>query len=295
MRSLYGSTREYPTTQTDSQNGNDVVPMGVSAVLYGMGNKDNGKKGRDKKGKTKEAKNGKGKVPTEQFDGECGYCGKWGHRRADCRKKIYDDKGKGKGASAASAAAEGPSVGAVTYEDWNMEPKPDSWAFAVQVEFVACSAGTPGERLLILGDSGSDEHLCPVDFADHVAVEPLAFPLSIRDVSGKILSVYGTRRVRVLLDGVVDCVIPFVVADVTRPIVSLGKLTKQDFSVHLERQASRIEHGGIKASRIAGHNTFYFDVLIPADGARACAGVTDAPAAAVPHVPAVEVEESSEY
>jgi hypothetical protein len=34
-------------------------------------------------------------------------------------------------------------------------------------------------------------------------------------------------RVRVLLDGTVDAVIPFVVADVTRPIVSLGKLTKR--------------------------------------------------------------------
>ncbi len=56
-------------------------------------------------------------------DGEYGYCGKWGHKRADCRRKTYDEKGKGKGASAASAAADGPSVGAVTYEDWNMEPK----------------------------------------------------------------------------------------------------------------------------------------------------------------------------
>ena len=95
----------------------------------------------------------------------------------------------GKGASAASVGADGPGVGAFTYEDWDMDQKPDSWAFAVQVEFVACSAGTPGERLLILGDSGSDEHLCPVDFADHVAVEPLAHPLNIRDVFGKILNV----------------------------------------------------------------------------------------------------------
>ncbi len=97
-----------------------------------------------------------------------------------------------------------------------------------------------------------------------------------------------------LLDGVVDCVIPFVATDVTRPIVSLGKLTKQDFSVHLERQTSRIERGGRRASLITRHNTFYFDVLIPDDGARACAGVEDAPAAPAPHVPVVEVEESSE-
>ena len=88
-----------------------------------------------------------------------------------------------------------PSIGAVAVEDWDMKQNPDSWAFAVQVEFVSCSAGSygsPGERLLILGDSGSDEHLCPADFADHIAVEPLAHPLNIRDVSGKVLNVYVT-------------------------------------------------------------------------------------------------------
>ncbi len=78
----------------------------------------------------------------------------------------------------------------------------------------------------------------------------------------------------------------------TRPIVSLGKLTKQDFTVHLERETSRIERGGRKASLITRHNTFYFDVLIPDDGARACGGVGDAPAAEVPAAPAAEVEES---
>ena len=87
--------------------------------------------------------------------------------------------------------------------------KPDGCAFAVQAEFVACSAGAPGEMLLILSDSGSDELLCPVDIADRVAGEPLAYPLNIRDVSGKILNVYGTRRVQVLFDGSIEAFIPF--------------------------------------------------------------------------------------
>ena len=56
--------------------------MDVSAVLYGKGKKG-GPKGKQKgkvKGKTKdEQKGGKGK-PAEKFDGECGYCGKWGHK-----------------------------------------------------------------------------------------------------------------------------------------------------------------------------------------------------------------------
>ena len=77
-----------------------------------------------------------------------------------------------------------------------------------------------------------------------------------------------------------------------RLIVSLGKLAKQDFTVHLERETSRIERGGRKASLITRHNTFYFDVLIPDDGARACGGVGDAPAAQAPAAPAAEVEES---
>ena len=84
--------------------------------------------------------------------------------------------------------------------------------------------------------------------------------MNIRDVSGKILNVYCTRRLRVLLDGTSKRSSPFVVADVTRPIDTLGKLTKQDFTVH---QMEPI----------------------------ACDGVTDAPAAAVPHVPAVEAED----
>jgi hypothetical protein len=71
--------------------------MDVSAVPYGKGKKGKGKKGKEKKGTTKDDKNGKGKPTTEKFDGECGYCGKRSHKRADCRKKTYDEKGEGQG------------------------------------------------------------------------------------------------------------------------------------------------------------------------------------------------------
>ncbi len=102
MRCLYESTREYPTSQTYAAdlNGNGSAPMDVSAVLYGRGKKGRGKNGREKEGNTKDDKSGKGRLATEKFDGECGYCGKWGHRRADGRKKTYDEKDNGKGASA---------------------------------------------------------------------------------------------------------------------------------------------------------------------------------------------------
>ncbi len=100
MRNLYESTCEWPTNQTYGQIGSDVIPMAVSAVLYGKGKfgkgNEKGTKGKDKKGITKDSKNAKSKVPTEYFDGECGYCGKWGHRKQDCWNKSYGEQGKGK-------------------------------------------------------------------------------------------------------------------------------------------------------------------------------------------------------
>ena len=59
--------------------------MGASAVLYGKGEfgkgKEKGKKGKDKTGKTKDTENAQSKVPTEYFEGGCGYCGKWGPQK----------------------------------------------------------------------------------------------------------------------------------------------------------------------------------------------------------------------
>ena len=59
--------------------------------------KGKSKDGKDKdKGKKGErSKDQKPMVKTEQFQGCCGYCEKWGHKRADCRKRIADGKSKG--------------------------------------------------------------------------------------------------------------------------------------------------------------------------------------------------------
>ena len=54
-------------------------------------------KGKGKKGENKDEKP---ISKPEQFQGYCGCCDKWGHKRADCRKRIDDAKSKG-GAAAA--------------------------------------------------------------------------------------------------------------------------------------------------------------------------------------------------
>ena len=100
------------------------TPMDIGAVPW-KGGKGKGKnqKGDPKGGKTKEGKGNKGNNPppgtgkgkgtkgqsdSPNKDKECRYCHKLGHIRADCRKRIADEKAKankGSGKSRAQAAA----------------------------------------------------------------------------------------------------------------------------------------------------------------------------------------------
>ncbi len=49
---------------------------------------ERGKSGKDKTGKGSNKKGGKKGGKPEPFKGECDYCGNWGHKRADCRKRL---------------------------------------------------------------------------------------------------------------------------------------------------------------------------------------------------------------
>ena len=71
------------------------------------------KEKKDKKGKTKEKgkdkkdngqAKGKAWTDTSDFDGECGYHGKWGDKKAQCRKLKRDQGGKLPAAAAQAAA-----------------------------------------------------------------------------------------------------------------------------------------------------------------------------------------------
>ena len=50
-----------------------------------------GTKGKCKKGK-KDSSEPKGNTWTDDsyFAGECGYCGKWRHKKAQCRRKVLN-------------------------------------------------------------------------------------------------------------------------------------------------------------------------------------------------------------
>ena len=75
-----------------------VAPMQVDAVFGGKKGKKGDPKGKGKekgkydkgksKGKTKSKPTPSGSTNATPFEGECGYCGKWGHKRAECRKRL---------------------------------------------------------------------------------------------------------------------------------------------------------------------------------------------------------------
>ena len=81
------ATREVETPDTSA-------PMDIGQV---KGTKGKGKKERERQGERQEQDNGetKGNAWTDDsyLAGKCGYCGKWRHKKAQCRKQK-DQKSK---------------------------------------------------------------------------------------------------------------------------------------------------------------------------------------------------------
>ena len=148
------------STTVDWSGANGVVNQTRAVSSFSSGKDGKGKsKG---KGKTKDGKGtGKGKkgekskdqkpqAKTEQFQGYCGYCERWGNKRADCRKRIADSKSKG-GAAAACADNDG-NVSAVMDDDddFAMDAEGDEtstgWCFGVSS--MCAVLGSTGSLLL---------------------------------------------------------------------------------------------------------------------------------------------------
>ena len=163
-----------------------------------------GKKGKEGKSKEKgKSKKDNGEAERNAWTdnscvaGECGYCGKWRHKTAQCKKQKKD---------------KGSKPPAVTDED-------SFWIFAV--------GASSGRNARILVDSGADEHVCPTYFAS--ATGP-AKGATLYDTQGHMVEAHGTRTVHMRLGPEGQSVgAEFRVTNVKTPIFSMGKLVKQGY------------------------------------------------------------------
>ena len=114
------------------------APMDVGAIWNKGGKKGKNDKGKGKKGKNEKGKEGKGvkgkfnsgksssSSSSTKFQGYCSYCWKWGHKKAECRHKEKDKKGKGSTNAVEDTGGSG-STNAIQYasldsaSDWDPE------------------------------------------------------------------------------------------------------------------------------------------------------------------------------
>ena len=109
------------------------------------------------------------------------------------------------------------------------------WIFAVvepQQEMVLeC------EIALLLVDSGSYDHVCPLDFCNWCELRLVESPREVAAADGSVMKQYGERRVTfgLIKNGCVT--VNFQVLNVAKPILSVSKLVEKGFLLSFGKQA----------------------------------------------------------
>ena len=182
--------------------------------------------------------------------GYCGFCEKWGHKRADCRKRQREQGPSSmpsvKSASALpnlnSAGDAVAQVATLTYSGEQPKEKDDRWCFAMTTD-----SNCQAVKGSVLIDSGSDEHVCRKEFAPAYETQPDPHPVTLRDVQKGVLQQYGVRDVSLQIgpSGITEAQCAFKVADVNDDVLSLGRLLRRgfEFDLSLGRGCSMFPRG----------------------------------------------------
>ena len=251
-----------------------AVHVNVNQDRQGSGSgswSDKGKGGKGGKGKSK--KGGKGMERDEKsaskFDGECRYCHKKGHNKAECRKMKADlaagksDK-NGKPTAVSSPTATGatqpspqasyaPSL-ASTIQMQQMVPvyfpNPVGSQASQQTETWCINMIVPAQKTLMVAsldgaeyallDSGSGLTSWPINYADDLPLLPRPANLPIlSNATGGSVECIGQRQVGHRLEHGEPFVVTWHVANVTKLIISTESLTGANIEVrHAKNESS---------------------------------------------------------
>ena len=105
------------------------------------------------------------------------------------------------------------------------------------IDVAACDDESSKNFGKILIDSGSAVHICGKDFFPMCGLEKSS-KLYMRDVSGNQIPHHGKRTVDMLLGGMQNASVTFEVWDVSKTLLSVGKLLNGGFTVNFTPTAA---------------------------------------------------------
>ena len=203
-----------------------------------------------------------GKQSSGKFQGYCGNCGKWGHPQRECWGKSINNLADSTSASSSSrvdtynsSSDHGTGAGQSGFAGsiWEQDEVDDKqWLFSVGgAGWPSGFQGRPGQWCTILIDSGSSATVCGPQHFPESPIVP-SERLSLCEPSGKPLMHYGQKEVKFVAEDGQKVKIKFDVANVVRPIVSVGKLQQGGKEVVLGRKSYIKERRGRRGVRRLG-------------------------------------------
>ena len=96
----------------------------------------------------------------------------------------------------------------------------------------------------LLADNGAHVCVCPKDYATDYGLDKSVNDLNLATATGEPIKTYGRRSVKYMMGERVNAEIPLIVADVTKPIISIMRLGEAAFITHFEKNKSYLEKDG---------------------------------------------------
>jgi len=103
---------------------------------------------------------------------------------------------------------------------------------------IASPANMAMPASMLLVDSGSSEHSCPVSWREECGLQPLTRPLQLMTATGVAIHCAGTRVVPFELFDRTRSNIKFMVLETTTPVLSVGRLQQSGFQLYIGKSAT---------------------------------------------------------